>query len=192
MPTSTLPHSLSGHSFFALLITVALISVGISVGMNSWSHLHQKGTATAQINRLVTAVNYARHAAITRRSTVTLCPSAMTGHGCNGRWHDDLIAFLDHNQDARINGKDKIINSIPSTAARGTLVWRAFRNRQYLQMTALGYTHSQNGNFTYCPNNRDLHYARQIIVNRQGRTRINHRRDAAGVPIDSRGKHLRC
>jgi type IV fimbrial biogenesis protein FimT len=163
-----------------------------SQGLSSLTQLQRRNAATTQINWLVTAVNYARHAAITHRITVTLCPAAMTGRGCNGRWHDDLIAFLDHNQDARINGKDKIINSIPSTAARGTLIWRAFRNRQYLQFTEHGYTRYQNGNFVYCPQNQNLRYARQIVINVQGRARINHRKNPAGLTVDRKGKLLRC
>ena len=74
----------------------------------------------------------------------------------------------------------------------GTIRWRAFRNRQYLQMTSAGYTNYQNGNFTYCPPNGDVYQARQLIINMQGRVRKPADIDNDGIIEDARGRDIRC
>jgi Tfp pilus assembly protein FimT len=112
--------------------------------------------------------------------------------GCEGDWEKGLIAFSDRNKDALINGDDRIINYITALPVTGTFTWRSFRRRPYLQMTELGHTNFQNGNFVYCPAHQPLSAPRQIIVNVQGRVRLNRRRNSAGVVVDSRGRPLRC
>jgi type IV fimbrial biogenesis protein FimT len=103
-----------------------------------------------------------------------------------------VILFTDHNSDARLNGKDFLVERIRKADFNGTLKWRAFRNRQYLQMTPFGYTNYQNGNFVYCPSDGDLHFARQIVINVQGRARVLHSRNDDGIMTDRRGKPLKC
>ncbi len=73
-----------------------------------------------------------------------------------------------------------------------TLKWRAFRNRQYLQMTPSGFTNYQNGNFVYCSQDQDLRFARQIVLNMQGRVKKSYDRNNDGLVEDRYGRHLRC
>ena len=103
-----------------------------------------------------------------------------------------MIIFLDYNRNGRLDGRDRIITHVNGTAATGTLTWRAFQNRRFLQFSAHGYTHYQNGNLTYCPADNNLAYARQIVVNVQGRVRGVHSRNEDGLPTDRNGRILRC
>lgn len=181
-----------GITTIELIASLAIMSIVISVVGPGAVKIHNRSKATAEINWLIGAINFSRHAAVNHRATVTLCPNARKDFSCNGKWQDGLIVFADYNRNARFDGKDFVIESVQNTASNGTLNWRAFRNRQYLQFTKYGYTNFQNGNFTYCPENQDSHFARQIVINTQGRARVVNSRDAAGYPIDRRGKRLRC
>jgi len=59
-----------------------------------------------------------------------------------------------------------LIRHITFPDSDGYIRFRAFQNKQYLQLSSLGITHYQNGNFTYCPYSGSDKFARQLIVNR--------------------------
>lgn len=182
----------SGRTLIELVCILAIVSLLSGQAYSSISAWLARQSATAQVNWLVGAIHYSRHAAITHRTTVTLCPGDSSGAGCGGDWENGLIAFSDRNKDALINGDDQIINVIPALPVTGTFTWRSFRQRPYLQMTEMGHTNNQNGNFVYCTVHQPLTAPRQIIVNVQGRVRLNRRRNKTGVVVDSRGRPLRC
>jgi type IV fimbrial biogenesis protein FimT len=182
----------SGVTLIELLSGLAIILIMFSIAIPSFTRIHSRSVATASINWIVGAVTFTRHAAITHRIITTICPSPLDKTDCQGKWHDGVIVFADHNADAILNGKDFLIKRIHADTVSGSIKWRAFRNRQYLQMTQQGHTNYQNGNFVYCPIDRDLHFARQIVINMQGRTRVVHSQNDEGERIDRKGKLLRC
>ena len=167
--------------------------MGIASGLAlpSISGMIKRSQSTAAVNWIVGAVNFTRHSAVHRRVTTTLCPLPVQGR-CNRDWQNQLTVFTDRNKNAQLDPGDAIITKIPPLQGAGTIRWRSFRNRQYLQMTPKGYTNFQNGNFVYCANDKTPDLARQIIVNVQGRVRVVHARNVDGVPVDRHGKQLRC
>jgi prepilin-type N-terminal cleavage/methylation domain-containing protein len=179
----------SGFTLIELAAVLAIMAILASMVMPSVAKLYARSEATTSINWMVTAVNYTRHAAISFRTTATLCPNHLT---CGGQWHEDLMIFADRNGDGKFNQKDYLIHQINSQKVTGTFKWRSFRNRQYLQLTRFGYTNYQNGNFVYCPGRSSAKLARQIVINVQGRARVVHTRNDHGIPIDRKGKPLRC
>lgn len=181
-----------GLSLIELIAVLAIIALMSGMVFPSMSKIYERSEATTSINWIITAVNYTRHAAIQFRTMATLCPVAKDQLNCGGAWHDDLIVFADKNQDGKLNGQDYLLQKISSAKVKGTFKWRSFRNRQYLQITPLGYTNYQNGNFIYCPASQDPHLARQIVINMQGRARVVHTRDEHDIRIDRYGKALRC
>ena len=182
----------SGLTLIEVLVVLAIISVMSGMVIPSMVKIHSRSKATAGVNWIIGAVNFTRHTAINLRITTTVCPSSGPILKCAGEWHDGLILFAVHNRDAKLNGKDFLVQRIRNDNFDGTLKWRAFRNRKYLQMTEFGYTNYQNGNFVYCPVDGDLHFARQIVINMQGRARVVHTRNNEGIMTDRRGKPLRC
>jgi len=182
----------SGVTLIELLSGLAIISIMFALAVPSFNRIHSRSVATAGINWIIGAVSFTRHAAITQQITTTICPSPIDKTDCKGKWHDGVIVFADFNADAILNGKDFLIKRIHADNFSGTIKWRAFRNRQYLQMTQEGHTNYQNGNFVYCPENLDLHFARQIVINMQGRTRMINSQNDEGERIDRKGRLLRC
>lgn len=181
----------TGFTLIEAIITLAIVSIMMGYAIPSASHIMKRAQATTAINWLVVSVNFTRHAAVTYRTTVTLCPST-TGRACGGPWHDGIIAFTDHNQDRQVNGRDTILRRFEFPLEDGTIRWRAFQNRQFLQMISSGYTNFQNGNFVYCPADGDLRYARQLVINVQGRPRTSKDRNDDGYVEDRSDNHLRC
>ncbi|MFT4727940.1 MAG: Tfp pilus assembly protein FimT [Granulosicoccus sp.] len=183
---------LRGYSFVELISVMAIAAITMNFAFPSMTKIYHRSQATAMINWVVGTIHYTRHAAINFRVTTTICPSTPSGLGCGGEWHDGVIVFLDHNRDAQVNGKDSILSRFKPSVQNGTLKWRSFKNKKYLQLTEHGYTNFQNGNFVYCSESRDSKLSRQLVINVQGRVRLINRRDKDGVSLDRRNKPLRC
>lgn len=180
-----------GFTLIELIVVLAIAGILSGLMLPSLSALMGRHQSTSAVNRLVHAINFTRHAAVQFRIPTTLC-AAKSDNRCGGNWHEELIVFSDSNKNARMDGRDYLIRSIEPVGETGTVKWRSFRNRQYLQMTPRGYTNFQNGNFVYCPADEDPTLTRQVIINMQGRVRVLHARNKEGVPVDRHGKQLRC
>jgi len=180
-----------GFTLIELMVCFALAAILAGYAIPTMQGMLKRSQGTAAINWLVGSVAYTRNAAITFDTYVTICPSS-DGHHCGGAWHDGTIVFTDANLDHRIDGDDTLLRRFTYPLAGGTITWRAFQNRHYLQMTGIGYTHFQNGNFVYCPDNGDLHYAEQLVINIQGRAKTSVDINGDGLVEDRYGHHLRC
>ena len=158
---------------------LAICGLVYSQVMPSVSAMYQNSRAISGINWIVGAINFARISAVKHGVTVTLCPAkSASPQKCEDQWpQDGLIIFADFNQNAVLDdGKDYLIKEVAADHIEGTLTWRSFRNKAYLQITRLGHTNNQNGNFVFCPAAADpalaQQFARQIKINRQGRVRL--------------------
>jgi type IV fimbrial biogenesis protein FimT len=183
--------SMKGMSLLELLVTLGILSILLGISMPDFKDFVHSTSADATLKKLATAIQLSKSAAITNRTTVTLCRS-VDGVVCGGNWQDGVIAFTDTNRDRVINENDRLVRHITFPQGKGHIRFRAFQNKQYLQLTSLGVTHSQNGNFTYCPYSGDSRFARQLIVNRTARLRFAQDSDGDGVKEDSRGRPLSC
>ncbi|MDA0280557.1 MAG: GspH/FimT family pseudopilin [Proteobacteria bacterium] len=182
---------MKGMSLLELLITLGILSVLLAISIPDFKNLVESVSADATLKKLATAIQLGKSAAITNRTTVTLCRS-VDGFACGGSWQDGVLVFTDSNRDRVINDEDRLIRYITFPDSKGHIRFRVFQNKQYLQLTSLGITHSQNGNFTYCPFSGDSKIARQLIVNRTARLRFAQDSDGDGIKEDSRGRPLSC
>lgn len=180
-----------GVTLLELLVVVLLLSILTGISLPGFQHLIEQKKADIAIGRLGHAIELARTFAITTGHLVTLCRSA-NGEDCGGQWRDGTIIFTDRNGDRRINQDDKLLHYVRFPDINGSIHWRAFQNRQYLQITNMGFTRYQNGNFTYCPNNKKSELARQLIINRTARIRYASDSDGDGIREDSSGRPIRC
>lgn len=181
----------SGFTLIELIAALAIIVIVFGFAVPSIDRMIERNKAAMGINWIIRAINMTRLTAIERGVLTTLCPTR-DRISCGGAWHDQVMIFTDSDNSRSINNSDVLVLSLDFPYKGSTLRWRSFRNRQYLQMTPSGFTHYQNGNFVYCARNRDLQFARQIVLNMQGRVRRSYDRDNDGLVEDRSGKHLRC
>jgi type IV fimbrial biogenesis protein FimT len=179
-----------GTTLPELLASLAVITIVAGAALPSVTRIVQRSESTASINWIVAAVNYTRNSAISHGQMVTLCPA--DGDHCGGKWHNGMLIFADEDHDGKFGSRDRIIGRVGPLPGGGTITFRAFRRRQYLQITPMGHTNYQNGDFVYCSADQDPLYARQLVVNVQGRARVVRTRDEDGNVVDRRGRLLRC
>lgn len=180
----------NGLSLLELLMVMAILAILAGAAAPGFQSTLDNREGELALRTLIAQLSLARTSAIERGSTVTICPS-QDGVSCSGNWSHGSIVFADLNGNREIGDDDLLIRS-SLTGLRGTLRWRAFQNRQYLQIDPTGFMRHQSGNFTYCPADSDARLARQLVVNATGRTRLAVDSDGDGLRENSSGQPLRC
>jgi len=181
-----------GFSLIEMLVALAVAGVLLGLAWPAMSELTAANRSAAALNQITGATQWARHAAITLRTTVTMCPGATNACGGRDTWHDGTLIVADNNGNGRIDAGEEILRVLPRLQGGGRAYWRSFRNRSYLQFNATGLTHWQNGTLLYCPRDGDARHARAVIINAAGRARKAPDRNGDGIAEDASGKPLRC
>ncbi|ATH83481.1 pilus assembly protein FimT [Ectopseudomonas mendocina] len=147
----------SAFSLLELLITLALLSIGLSIAIPAYSALKQKSEHAALRDQLHASLNHARLQAVLRRTTVGLCGSP-DGLTCRNDWSQGWRIYLLNNpeQNLQIQQFDK----------SSTLRWAGFDKR--LRFHDNGTTPTSNGRFFQC---KEEQISWQLVINRQGRVR---------------------
>ena len=179
-------------SLLELLVTLAVAGVLMGTALPAFVELGADHRAAARINTMLGAVRATRHLAITHNAPATLCPGQGPLCLSANRWHEGAVAFLDRDRDRRIDAGEFVGLRLPPMAEGERIRWRSFRNRSYLLIRGSGLTDWQNGSFQYCPPDGDARFARQIILNAQGRARRAIDADGDGIRENASGKPLSC
>ncbi|MGH8493754.1 MAG: GspH/FimT family pseudopilin [Moraxellaceae bacterium] len=175
-----------GQTLFELTITLLILSILLSMGISSFSHLLKKERGRTAITRMAIATLEARRLGISHRQAITLCP-AETGNTCEGSWAGRLVIFAGRADSAA----PKIISTF-AALEHGRIEWRSFRQDNFLEMQGNGLTLAQNGTFVYCPDDNDVHYAHALIISKSGRARIAEDLDGDGIKELRPGQPITC
>lgn len=181
----------SGMTLLEVIMAIALLSILVAATAPSLSGIIEQRRGDEVIRILREAIELTRAAAIGSGGLATLCRSS-DGASCGGRWEEGMIVFLDGDGNRAPDTAGDLVRVFRFSSPAGSLRWRSFGNRQYLQMTPMGFTRDQNGNFTWCPGNGDARLARQLIVNAAGRLREALDSDGDGVREGANGRPIGC
>ena len=181
-----------GLTLVELLTTLAVAGILVTAASGGATHMMEQHRADAAVNQMIGAVRFARHAAVSHRAFVTLCPANRTRCGRRNTWHNGALVFLDRDANGRFDGSDVLLRRMPPLREGDRFYWRSFRNRSYLMIRPSGLTDWQNGNLLYCPQGEDPRFARQIVINAQARVRHARDSDGDGIVEDARGRAVAC
>jgi len=187
-----MPGNQTGLSLIEILLSLLILTVILMQGIRpGFLDARMRKQVDGLLQEMITLVAMARSQAINENVMVTLCRSD-DGKRCQGNWRQGAIVFTDANGDRTINGNDRLLYRMEAMQVAGDLSFNSFQNRQFLQITPRGFTNYQNGNFTFCPLNRDARNSRQIIISLTGRARFAADLDGDGIVEDSQGRPLQC
>ncbi|MCB1648718.1 MAG: GspH/FimT family protein [Pseudomonadales bacterium] len=181
----------SGYTLVELLIVLLLLGLLMNQGLPPLRQWQQGRQADIVMDTLISQLALARSEAAALNRSVTLCPSR-DGLRCGGDWSLGSLLFVDRNGDRVLNQDDRVLRVRSGDAPPGSLRWRAFGNRQAVQIDARGFLRYQSGNFTYCDPSGEPTLHRQLVVNAAGRARLARDSNGDGIVEDSQGRPLRC
>lgn len=171
------PRSEIGFTLLELLITLALITILIILSIPLLNSL-QKSRADSAMHFLMREIQQARSTALSHGKTITLCGSN-DDISCVKNWQDgmNLQVFIDNNKNRKRDEEELLIRS--STLPDGIYQWRG-AGRNYLRFRRDGSVREM-GTFTYCPPSKDASLARQLTINRPGRSYYSRDKNGDGV-----------
>lgn len=181
-----------GFTIIELIVALSVAALLLSFAYPPFNDMLERLRSTARVNAVIGLVRFARQTAVTQRRWITLCPAV--GERCTGSrdWHTGVMAFADLNRDGDRQPEEPVVGHLSAFKPGERLIWRSFRNRQFLQFRSAGYTNWQNGSFQYCPASGDSGNGRVIIVNIQGRATPSIDADGDGVVEQANGRPLAC
>jgi len=179
-----------GLNLLEAIFALAIISILLQLALPVFG-IAEKEESSRVLGELADFLEMARSSAISGHHTVTICPS-LDGRRCSNNWQTGAIAFLDTDQNRRRDSDESVLHFLEWRDIRGSLVWRAFGNRQSLQIDPYGGLRNQNGSFTWCPPAGSDAPAHQLVINSAGRLRIARDTDGDGIREDSNGRPLIC
>ena len=180
-----------GVTVLEVLVAMAIVAIIATATIPSFSHLLWRNQADSAIYTLYSAIQLTRHSALSFKTIVTLCPSD-NGSQCGDDWSKGYMLFIDHNNNAMIDQEnEQLIERIYPSSTHSRLTWRASAGRNFLRFSPTGMAR-EFGRFTYCHHSKDLRFAREIVINRQGRSRLSRDRNGDGIVENRSGKAPSC
>lgn len=157
----------AGFTLIELLVTIAMIVIMATVAVPGFQAFSARNEVAAEVMRIKTALAMARSAAITQRTTVTLCPShdmtesEITNNASGDAWLATLAIF---------EGEGEPGDELLRTFGESQLPAVTYRNDDRpVRYKALGRSSGYNGTFRLCGR---LEEGASIIVNNVGRVRV--------------------
>ena len=159
---------IAGYSLYELMMTVALVSVLLGLGIPSFTHMAANARIRAEVDRLFHAIHLARKESIVRRRVITICP-ARDDESCDadGDWSRGWMLFVNQDRDwpAVRDPDEAVIRHVkPDSRIRISANRKSFS----LRSTELRAT---NGTIIVC-DRRGSGRNRALVVSYTGRPRV--------------------
>jgi len=183
--------SQQGTSLLEVVLVMGFFVTILSVALPDLQQLHTRRQGSLALRKLANSIFVARSAAAESGNIAVLCPTP-DGSSCGGKWQQGILVFLDQNDNQHPDAGEELVDHLQYEKLPGTLHWRAFRSKPYLQITPMGFTRYQNGNFTWCDLKKTPASAHQLILNRTGRVRFAKDTNGDGLRENSSGGPIRC
>lgn len=154
-----------GVSLIELLISLSIVAI-LSAQIPAIQFSLARSKANTASDELQRILQFARLNAVSRAREITLCPSI--DRQCNKTWSatSSFIVFIDKNENRRLDDTEQLLREVQ--VKHGSWAWRASGGRDYLRFSYDGSV-KEIGSYYYCHFSDDR-LARQITVNRQGRS----------------------
>ena len=187
----------SGLTLIELLVTVAVVSIMLAVGVPAYQRMTEDNRRVAIINSLAGALNLARSEAVKQARAVTVCASN-DGNICSGNpdWSSGWIAFLDQNRDGNPDDANALISrqgTLPAGMALRATQFDDNTMLQFLPNGRLPATGDPDGTFVLCDTRtNDTTRARALNVNAFGRVTTARDTNNSGTRNDVEGNDVTC
>lgn len=163
----------NGFTLLELLVTLAVASILLSVGVPSFRGMMLDNSLASQANEFVTSVNLARSAAVRYQRTATICitsdyDAAVPSCDAGTDWSEGWFVWVDKNRDLVPDANEIVAVHEP---LNDRLSFSSAANSQFTY-DARGFGTAGADDLTLC-DNRTGEMGRLIRVNNVGRTNVS-------------------
>lgn len=170
---------MKGLTLIELMICTALLVIFLSVGIPGTHELIEKYEAKSAVKQLKGTLMSARALALNKRVSVTVCPISNTQ--CINNWNDPITAFSDSNNNQILDPDETPYFSTKLDTPAG--YWQKKRiNAPKVNFSPEGHAFATATTFLYCPYSTHNHLAKQLVINFQGRIRVDNYLSNRGLP----------
>lgn len=164
------PTPLKGFTVIELIIALSMLSILTAYAIPNYRTFKLNKSMTAEINRLVATINYARNKSIMLQEHVILCASeSLISCDGNSQWHGGWMVFVDYDRNREYDGTDLMLqNEINMT--RG-LEAKASHFRPKIRFDQTGFAPGTNLTIRFC-DQRGKEHGKAIVISNVGRPRL--------------------
>lgn len=137
---------MNGFTLLEGLIVLIILGLSTLITLGNISPLQQHYDGDIMVNKLVRDLHFARQQAVIRKTPIRVLPA-------EGQWSDGYQVLI------KETGESLSININKSTLKN---------SRPYIEFAATGFAEGSNSTFIYT----NTYEERKIIINRQGRVRV--------------------
>jgi len=189
----------SGFTILELLITLAVLSIVLTIAIPSFQSTIEKNSVSASASEFAASLRLARTEAIKRGRSVAVCPSNDQAT-CSGIWANGWLVFEDTNGNQLYNaiteemiqihgelGSDNILEWSDS----GSTIWDNDIDT-IIQYNSRGLITTPSGTFKVCSRSRKNEWARSLVVGLVGSIRYGIDSNNDNIFEDESGNNLSC
>ena len=179
---------MKGLTLIELMICMALLITFLSVGVPGTHELIEKYQAQSAVSSLKKILIRSRMLALEKETTITICPTK--NNTCSENWEGLISAFTDDNNNLFIDADESVHFHTELSGSIG--YWLKKRAKSpFIKFSPDGHAFSTATTFLYCPTSTNLTLAKQLIINFQGRVRVDNYLNTSGTPYAS-SRPLAC
>ena len=156
-----------GFTLLELLITLVIVAVLVAMGGPAMSDLLDRMRTEDAVSRWQAELTYARQAAATYNTIVTVCP-VDADNACASDWSSGYHIFTDHNGNDTINEDDEVLHQRSAIDQRDHT--RASDRMAVIRFDTEGFTQS-SGALVYCPGDVNSGLSQGLVISSTGQTR---------------------
>jgi type IV fimbrial biogenesis protein FimT len=161
-----------GFTLINLMLSLAIATIAMTIGVPAFKSLGARGQLTAEINSLVRHLHLTRSYAIKTGINHVLCPSA-DGVACLGssQWDQGYILFQDGNRDGVRDPGEELMQTYRSTSGIA-IGMQSTRGRIQVTYRQDGFSVGSNLTLTFCDPEKGIP-PKAVILSNTGRTRVS-------------------
>lgn len=156
----------SGFTIIELLVTLALFSIIATTVTPSLGNFYKRNRVAAIVNNHISAIQLARHTAVSENVFVVVCPSNDM-QNCTDDWALNKIVFVDEDGDGALDGNEEIIASIEMVTD-----YRVISTRDTLRFAPFNTAQNNTATISICPDEETTIFSRAIVISNVGRVRL--------------------
>lgn len=153
-----------GYTLLELLFSMAIAGILLTLAISYWHTSRMQHQLETQTNLLLDNIQFARNAALSSQSPVSICPSD-DGKSCVNTSDKGWIIFASNQATNTILRHYTLCDGCK-------LTWQGLGNNNYLQFNTQGNAQGYNGNFKNLIGDQKTTYTKTIIISPTGRARL--------------------